>query len=466
MWASAVEGVVLLSLIGGVAVFLAVVIALWCIRRKTVSGGIGLERYLGVEKQLAALKEKSASIPGLEKRLQTVHDKAEELRDQLEEARQNEKVLEKELENERKHSAEKLKMFADAEKSFSNKFSVLADKILDEKSEKLTEESKGLFGPLKDKLEKFDKTIHSAREEDAKERQKVRSELQHILNMGLALSNSADGLTRALKGDTKTQGTWGEMVLETVLEKSGLVRGREYEVQESKKTEDGKIIRPDVLLFLPENKVIVLDAKVSLTAYERWVNSETDKDRALASAQHANSVRSHISKLSKKNYQDLVGHASLDFVLVFIPNEPALSLALSEAPDIFDFAIERNIGLVSPNLLMITLRLIENIWRTERQNQNALEIAKQAGGIYDNFARFVSVFESVGKRIDQAKESYEDSHKKLTTGRGNLVTRADKLKKLGAKTSKTLSAELVEKAGSELPQLGNLSEGPAATEKG
>ena len=152
-------------------------------------------------------------------------------------------------------------------------------------------------------------------------------------------------------------------------------------------------------------------------------------------------------------------------MLVFIPNEPALSLALGEEPDIFDFAIERNIGLVSPNLLMITLRLIENIWRTERQNQNALEIAKQAGGIYDNFARFISVFESVGKRIDQAKESYEDSHKKLTTGRGNLVTRADKLKKLGAKTSKTLSAELVEKAGSELPQLGNPDGGKFATEK-
>jgi DNA recombination protein RmuC len=423
--------------------------------------------YGAAQNELARLEEKSARIPSLEIQLHTTQEKAEGLRNELEAARQAAKVLETELENERKQSAEKLALLNEAKGELSNQFKSLAGEILDQKSQKFTEQNQanlmGLINPLKEQLANFDKRVVHARAEDAKERQQVRAELQQIRDLGLQLSANANDLTRALKGDAKVQGTWGEMILETVLDKSGLERGREYVIQDTKKTKDGKRVRPDVLLHLPENKVVVIDAKVSLTAYERAMNAETDEERATALAQHITSMRNHITTLSTKSYQDLIGHVSLDFVLVFVPNESAFTLALNQAPDLFDLAMERNIGLVTPNLLMVTLRTIENLWRTERQNQNALEIATQAGALYDKFVGFVAELENVGKRIEQAQEAYEGAHKKLSSGTGNLVVRTDKLKKLGAKTSKALQPTLVAVASGELPQGTDQDNGHPAT---
>lgn len=411
---------------------------------------------LTAQSELARLGEKAERIPDLTTELVAANDNVERLRSELAASRQATKLLQQELENERTQSTEKLTLLTEAKEELSNQFKALAGEILDQKSQKFTEQNQanmqGLISPLKEQLAKFDKQIGDARTEDAKERQQVRSELHQIRDLGLALSANATELTRALKSDTKAQGTWGEMILETVLEKSGLEKGREYVVQESTKTEEGKRIRPDALVHLPENKVIVVDSKVSLTAYERAVNAETEEDRTAALAQHVTSVRNHITALGGKDYHTLIGQASLDFVLVFVPNESALTLALNQAPELFDLAMERNIGLVSPNLLMITLRTIENLWRTERQNQNAMQIARQAGALYDKFVGFVDSLEDVGKRLNQAQDAYEGAHKKLSSGSGNLVGRSDRLKKLGAKTSKSLPTLLVSTASGDLSE--------------
>lgn len=417
--------------------------------------------FVEAQKELARLQEKAARIPEIEKALLAAEQRVEALRQELAAARQSERLVEQELENERNLASEKIKLLIDAKVELSQQFKALAGEVLDQKSAKFTELNqthiKGLIDPLKEQLDKFDKRIVDARSEDAKERQQVRSELKQIQELGLQLSTNANNLTRALKGDAKAQGTWGEMILETVLEKSGLEKGREYDVQDTKQTEGGKRVRPDVLVHLPENKVIVIDSKVSLTAYERAINAETEEQRAEALSQHVISIRNHIAALGEKNYQDLLGHASLDFVLVFVPNEPALTLALSQAPDLFDLAMERNIGLVSPSLLMVTLRMIESLWRTERQNQNALEIAKQAGALYDKFVAFVEALESVGTRLQQAQGAYQDAHKRLMSGTGNLVSRTERLRKLGANASKSLPRAIVAIANDE-PE--GLTDGP------
>ena len=400
------------------------------------------------------LAEKVTQIPALQGELSTQRQKSEDLREQLEGTRRAAKIYETELENERKQSAEKLKLLTDAKDELSNQFKALAGEILDQKSQKFTEQNQAniqhLLKPLREQLTNFDKRVVDARAADAKEREQVRLDLQRIHELGAELNTNATELTRALKSDVKAQGTWGELILESILEKSGLEKGREYEVQESVKTEDGKRIRPDVLLKLPENKVIVVDSKVSLTAFERAANATSDEERIVAVTDHANSLKAHITNLGKKNYEQLIAHRTLDFVLIFVSNESALTLALNEAPELFDLAMERNIGLVSPNLLLITLRTIENLWRTEKQNQNALEIAKQAGALYDKFVGFVDSIEDVGNRLDQAKNAYDTAHKRLTSGTGNLVTRSEKLKRLGANTNKTLPASLIS-AASENP---------------
>lgn len=405
---------------------------------------------------IAHLEEKTSVIPSLKSELASVRDNAEELRGELECSRGAVKVFETELENERRQSAEKLALLTDAKEALSNQFKTLASEILDQKSQKFTEQNQTniqtLLAPLREQLSTFDKRMVNARTEDAKERQQVRSDLQQIRELGLALSTNATELTRELKSDVKAQGTWGELILESILEKSGLEKGREYEVQETTRTEDGKRLRPDVLLKLPQDRVIVIDSKVSLTAFERAVNAPTDDERASAVSAHVNSLKGHIATLGKKSYEKLAGHRTLDFVLIFVSNESALTLALNEAPELFDMAMERNIGLVSPNLLLLALRTIENLWRTERQNQNALEIAKQAGALYDKFVGFVDSLEDVGKRLEQTQVAYESAHKRLSSGTGNLVTRSDKLKRLGANTSKNIRGALLAAASENLTQ--------------
>jgi DNA recombination protein RmuC len=404
------------------------------------------EKYVTANSQLARLDEKVARIPTLESGLQDKRQRLAKEQSALSHAQQRIKVLETELSNEKTGAQEKLALLERVEEKFNKQFRLTATEVLDENSKKFSQLNKDSLGnlitPLKEQLDKFDKRIGDSREADAKERQQVRGELKQIAELGLSLSERAENLTNALRGDVKAQGTWGEMILETVLEKSGLQKDREYIIQASGKNAEGIIIRPDVLVALPDNKAIVIDSKVSLKAYEEAINAETDEARKLAITQHVQSVKNHILGLSKKNYQDIVGSSSLDFVLMFVPNESALTLALNHSPELFDLAIERNIGLVSPNLLMISLRTVENIWRTEKQNQNAQEIARQAGQLYDKVVGFAEELLNVGSRIGQAQSAYHTALNRLKEGSGNIIGRVERLKKLGARTNKSLPKEV------------------------
>ena len=349
--------------------------------------------------------------------------------------------LEAELQAEKRNLEENKERMESARLELAKEFEVTASRILDKKSEKFSKQNKEaveqLMNPFKEQLDRFDRRIVTSRTEDAKERQQVRDELKQIRDLGLALSLNADNLTKALKGDSKTQGNWGEMVLEKILENSGLKKDLHYLVQKTQKTTEGKTVQPDILITLPDNKVIVVDSKVSLIDYEKSINSETTEEEKIFRQKHVNSIESHIKGLAKKNYQNLISHQTLDFVLIFIAIDEALLRALKDSPNLFDLAMSHNIGLVSPSLLMPSLRTIENLWRIENQNRNAEQIAREAGQLYDKFVNFFKVFSQVGERLEQAQTSFEDAKNKLEGGRGNMISRAEKLKTLGAKTSKS-----------------------------
>ena len=267
--------------------------------------------------------------------------------------------------------------------------------------------------------------------------------------MNQQITQEAKNLTTALKGQSKTQGNWGEFILESILEKSGLVKGREYVVQESITAESGKRFQPDVIIKLPENRSIVIDSKVSLNAYEKYISNEDEHQKQLALREHINSIRSHTKNLNSKNYQNLYQLESLDFVLMFMPIEPAFALAVQNDPSIFNDAFEMNIVIVSPSTLLATLRTVESIWRQEKQNKNAMEIARQGGALYDKFVGFLEDLKSIGDRLDQAKGSYDNAWKKIKEGSGNLVSRAEKIKQLGAKVSKTLPSSILNRTDLE-----------------
>jgi len=264
------------------------------------------------------------------------------------------------------------------------------------------------------------------------------TEVKQLSQAHLKTSDQTKHLIKALKGDSKIQGTWGELILERVLEQSGLEKGREYEVQKQLKGQRSKAPRPDVLIHLPEKKVVVVDSKVSLTAFEQMQSAQNDEDRKIALSQHVNSVRRHIKNLSSKSYQDVTNVHTLDFVLMFMPIEAALTDALREAPDLFDEALNSNIGLVAPSTMMLTLRTIEHIWRSERQNTNAQEIARRGGALYNKFVGFIEDVEKVGQRILQAQDALGGAKNKLSVGPGNLVRQVEMLRELGAKTSKSM----------------------------
>jgi DNA recombination protein RmuC len=273
---------------------------------------------------------------------------------------------------------------------------------------------------------------------DNKERAGLSEQIKMLHDLNQQMSKDANNLTKALKGETKTQGNWGEFILERVLEKSGLVKGQEYAVQESITDEEGKRLQPDVVIYLPESKCIIIDSKVSLVGYERYCSAEDEVIKAAALKEHISSIKKHIANLSSKNYQNLYKIKSLDFVLLFMPIEPAFSLAVQNDMELFNDAFERNIVIVSPSTLLATLRTIASIWRQENQNRNALEIARQSGALYDKFQSMVTDLMEVGKRLHSVQDNYEDVMKKLSTGKGNLITSVEKIKKLGAKATKSL----------------------------
>lgn len=349
--------------------------------------------------------------------------------------------------------AEEATRLAEVQTQFRTEFENLANRILEEKSVKLLSQNQEnlsqILDPLRQRLGEFRDRIETIHTADVESTAALREQLLQLKELNRQMSDEASALTRALKGESKTQGSWGELILERILEKSGLQKGVEYETQASFQSEDGARFFPDVIIRLPENRHLVVDAKVSLTAYERFVNSDTDSARHAALREHAGSVRRHVEELSRKDYPSLPDLQSPDFVLMFIPVEPALHLALQQDGALFGDAFERNVVLVSSSTLLITLRAIESVWRRQKQTLNALEIARQAGNLHDQFVLFVESLQDIGQRIEQARASYEQALGRLSTGKGNLVRRTMELQKLGARAEKQISPAIVQRAEDE-----------------
>ena len=336
------------------------------------------------------------------------------------------------------------------QEKFSKEFENLANKILEEKTNKFTEQNKenmkNILSPLQDKIQLFEKKVEDTHKESIDYHAALRQQIVGLREMNEQMSKETVNLTKALKGDSKMQGNWGELVLERVLEKSGLEKGREYEVQQSFTNEEGTRILPDVIINLPDGKKMVVDSKVSLTAYERFVNEENDDEKAVYLKEHTNSIKKHVEQLSAKNYQDIYQMESPDFVLLFIPIEPAFALALSNDDTIYNKAFEKNIVIVTPTTLLATLRTIDSMWTNQKQQENALEIARQAGALYDKFEGFVTDLVKIGKKMDEAKSEYGNAMNKLVEGSGNLVGRVENLKKMGAKAKKSLPENIIKRS--------------------
>jgi DNA recombination protein RmuC len=388
----------------------------------------------------AVAEEKSSRIPELAESLGKANLENSALQAKLSE-------LETRLEDERRNTEEKLTLLKEAREQLKMEFQNLANKIFEDKSQKFTDQNKenleGVLKPMREQLLDFKKKVEDVYDKESKDRVSLLHEIIHLKTLNERISEDAVNLTNALKGQSKTRGSWGEMILERVLEESGLQKGREYEVQAMYASEQGQRRHPDVIVHLPEGKDIVIDSKVSLTAYEKYCTADTDDKRDKRLKEHILSVRTHIKALSEKRYEELEGIKTLDFVLMFLPIEGAFWTAIESEQSLFNEAFDKNIMLVSPSTLLATLRIINNIWRYEDQNKNALVIAKKAGDLYDKFVGFVEALDDVGQKIDKARESYQTARNRLTDGRGNLVRRSLELRQLGVKAQKELPEGLV-----------------------
>jgi DNA recombination protein RmuC len=355
------------------------------------------------------------------------------------------------FEQEQIASQDKLHILESAEQRLQGQFENLANKIFEQKQEKFNQASKAgldsLLSPLKEQIEGFKRQVTDQYVKEGQERASLKTEIMGLKELNLQITQDAAALTKALKGDNKAQGNWGEVVLERILKESGLREGHEFDTQVALKNEAGKSYQPDVVVHLPNDKDVIIDSKVSLAAYERYFNQQDDELlRAGHLKDHVNSLRNHIKELGKKDYQDLKGLRSLDYVLLFIPIESAFLLAADHAPDLLKLAFDNNIMLVSPTNLLVALRTINNIWQYEYQNQNAQLIAEHAAKLYDKFHGFIADMEKVGKSIESSQKSFEGAMNKLSSGKGNLVRQVEQFRKLGVQTNKTLDRQLLDNA--------------------
>ncbi|MBI2381985.1 MAG: DNA recombination protein RmuC [Gammaproteobacteria bacterium] len=375
-------------------------------------------------------------VPELEREREALNGLAQERAAQVRE-------LETRIAEERLRAEEKLALLLDAKQQLAQDFESLARRIFEEKSEKFSAQSKeqlgALLNPLREQLGEFRRKVDDVHVKDSEARSSLMTEIANLKGLNERIGQDALNLTRALKGETKTQGNWGEVILERVLEESGLMKGREYETQVSLSDEEGRRLQPDVILRLPGGKDVIIDSKVSLLDYERYCSAADDAERAAGLKAHIASLRAHLKGLSAKSYDSLPGVRSLDFVLLFVPVEAAFITAVEHDRELFRDAFDKNIVVVCPSTLLATLRTIHNTWRTEYQNQNALKIAEEAGKLHDKFADFVKALDEVGERLGQAQKAYDTAYNRLSTGTGNLVNRVDALKKLGAKAKKSLA---------------------------
>jgi DNA recombination protein RmuC len=405
----------------------------------------------------AALEEKnngmSFQIEELKSQLVTSNSEKEIIRTEKEAINIQLSKKENDFENLWERNKEQKEEVEKLQEKFTKEFENLANKILEEKSTKFTEQNKenmkNILSPLQEKIQLFEKKVDDTHKESIDYHAALRQQIIGLSEMNAQMSKETLNLTKALKGDSKMQGNWGELVLERVLEKSGLEKDREYYVQQSHTAVDGNRVFPDVVINLPDGKKMIVDSKVSLTAYEKYINEEDDSLKNGYLKEHVSSIKRHVEQLGEKNYQDLYEIESPDFVLLFIPIEPAFAMALNEDTTLYNKAFEKNIVIVTPSTLLATLRTIDSMWANQKQQENAMEIARQAGALYDKFQGFVEDLIKIGKKIDESKIEYGAAMNKLVEGKGNLITSVEKLKKMGAKAKKALPESILKRADNE-----------------
>ncbi len=382
------------------------------------------EQLSETKKELSGLNQKRISDEGLISELKTT------------------------IEKDRESSLEKLALLNEAKEKLTLEFQNLGNKIFEDKSKKFVDQNKTnletLLNPLREQIKDFDKKVSDTYEKDTKDRVSLSAQINQLKNLNERIGQDAINLTKALKGQSQTQGAWGEVILEKVLEMSGLRKGEEYETQSSFRSAEGRQLRPDVIVHLPDDKDVIIDSKVSLNAYEKFSSAEDDIERQGALKEHIQSINNHIKELGVKNYEDINEIRSLNYVLMFIPIESAFMLAIENDKSIFKNAFDKDIILVCPSTLLATLRTIQSIWQYEKQSRNAIDISDRAGKLYDRFTDFIRHLENIGSKLDDASNSYQSAFKALSTGQGNLVGQVEKLKKLGAKAKKSIYKALLE----------------------
>ncbi|MCH4828816.1 DNA polymerase V [Flavobacterium covae] len=409
------------------------------------------EKINGLLSQIEQLKSQFQSEKGTwEKQLSQLNHEKDAIRNEKEALAIQLSKKEVDFDNLLERNREQKQEVAQLQEKFTKEFENLANKILEEKSTKFTEQNKenikNLLSPLHDKIQNFEKKVEDTHKESIDYHAALRQQILGLREMNAQMSKETLNLTKALKGDSKMQGNWGELVLERVLEKSGLEKGREYEVQQSFTNDEGQRLQPDVVINLPDGKKMIVDSKVTLTAYERFVNEEDETLKEQYLKEHVLSLKRHVDQLGEKNYHDLYKIESPDFVLLFVPIEPAFAIALQEDTTLYNKAFEKNIVIVTPSTLLATLRTIDSMWTSQKQQENAYEIARQAGALYDKFEGFVQDLIKIGKRMDEAKNEYSGAMNKLVEGKGNLITSVEKLKKMGAKAKKSLPEAIINRA--------------------
>ncbi len=404
-------------------------------------------RLAALDSELTAKQDRVAQLASESSQYQ---QRAEALSEELGQLKVELREQQVTLDKERRSASEKLELLEKNRDALKQEFENLANRIFEQKSERFSQQSKtsldSLLNPFRDQLQDFRKRVEDVYTTETRDRQALRSEIKSLQELNRQITEEAANLTRALKGDKKIQGNWGELILERVLERSGLRKGVEYETQGSYRDEDNQLLRPDVIVHLPDQRNLVIDSKVSLVAYQQWVTADQEEERAAALKQHVEAVRNHIRALSEKDYSQLNGLHSPDFVLLFMPIEPAFVAAFQQDENLFAEAFERKIIVVTPTTLLATLRTIENIWRYERQSQNARRIADRAGAVYDKLRVFVEAMEKLGSQLHTAQGTYDNAMNTLTRGRGNLISQANRFVELGVRVKKELPKSIVDQA--------------------
>lgn len=436
----------------GISVLVLVVSVVLFVKRPASAEGISAEEFSRLKQENESLRTEVARTTERAENSGTERQRLENrLRDvELDLASKNERIVKAEeaFKSQRERLTEQENYIQTLQQQFKLEFENIANKLLDEKSKTFTEHNRTqldvILNPFKEKLKDFEEKVDKVYKAESDERNVLKGEINKLVENNRLMSEETQNLTKALKGEQKKQGNWGEMILEKVLERSGLVKDREYRVQASMVGPDGNRLQPDVVIDMPDGKHLIVDSKVSLVAYERLVNSDNEADREVFAKEHVKSIQNHINDLCGKNYQDLYQINSPDFVLLFVPIESSFSVAVQLDEELFNYAWDRRVVIVSPSTLLATLGTVASIWKQERQNKNVLEIARLSGAMYDKFYNFVEDLEDIGKSLKQTEKAYDKAINKLSTGAGNLTVTADKIKKLGAKASKQLDQKYID----------------------